>query len=510
MTSNGLSGRLLNSSAVSVLALLISVAAGLFLLPFLISHLGDRWYGTWVFLGSLFFYFSLLDFGLFSAAERFVTYALAKEDKDEANAVLSTCLVLYALAGLLALAGGLLCVLLAPAFVPDDDALGTIRWAILVLAVDAALFFPGSLLNGIIVAKVRYDLAGLLQIMKIVLRTGLIVLFVAQGYSIVAIAVIQLATNVLERGLKAWMALRLHPDLSLSPRSASRARARELAGYGIYSFLAELADKVRFHTDILVTGAFLAASSVTLYNIAVRIVHYFAQALASAINVALPIFTADAAAGAMDALRQKLLLATRLATMGATLLAGLLLLLAGPFIQVWVGEAYVSATVPLTILLVGILVELALGPAALLLYALARHRFLAQLGLIEAGANLALSLLLVGSYGIVGVALGTTVPLLALRGVGLPVYLCRSVGLPFGHYFRATAGPLALALGLQVPIHLAFALSPGLGFFALLPLGVAAYAVAGGLAFRLGLPAEERHAIRSALRTWRPLAIFRG
>ncbi len=46
MSEERVSKRLLNSSAVSVLALLVSIAAGLYLLPFLISHLGDYWYGT--------------------------------------------------------------------------------------------------------------------------------------------------------------------------------------------------------------------------------------------------------------------------------------------------------------------------------------------------------------------------------------------------------------------------------------------------------------------------------
>ncbi len=57
--------------------------------------LGDHWYGTWIILGSLFFYFTLLDFGLFSASERFVTYALTTEDTQEANGILSTCLLDY-------------------------------------------------------------------------------------------------------------------------------------------------------------------------------------------------------------------------------------------------------------------------------------------------------------------------------------------------------------------------------------------------------------------------------
>ena len=505
MAAQSVSKRLLNSSAVSVLALLVNVAAGLYLLPFLISHLGDYWYGTWVFLGTLIFYFTLLDFGLFSASERFVTHALARNDTQETNAVLSTCLLLYGLAGLLALGAGLAAVLLTPAFVPDPESLSTIRIALVVLALDTALFFPGSLMNGIIVAHIRYDLAGLVQILKIVLRTGLIIYFISQGYSIIAIAVIQLATNLLERVLKAWIAFRLFPGLSLSLRAVSKKRAIELARYGIYSFLAELADKVRLHTDILVIGVFLAASSVTLYNIAAGMAHYYAQALASAVNVLLPVFTSDAAKGAMDEVRQRLLFTTKLTVAGAVLSAGLLLLLAEPFIGIWVGADYTWAAVPLTILLVGLIVELSLGPAGLVLFALARHRFLAQIGLIEASANLLLSLALVGPFGLVGVALGTTVPLVLLRGIGLPIYVCRCLSIPVRHILTSALQPLFPAIVGQVLVHLALSAVPGLTFTELLLLAIPVYAVLGGLVFWIGFDRGERHLVGSALRQWRSI-----
>lgn len=495
------SARVFKSSVVTVLALLTSIAAGLYLLPFLISHLGDHWYGTWVYIGSLFFYFTLLDFGLFSASERYVTFALANDDSDEANDVLSTCLVLFSFAGLLALAAGLGAALLAPVFVPDPESLPVIRTALIVLALDAGLFFPGSLLNGIIVARIRYDLAGVVQILKIALRTGLIIYFVGQGYSIVAIAVIQLATNLLERGLKALIAFRLFPALSFSLSGLSRQRVSKLASYGFYSFVAEVGDKARFHTDVLVIGAFLTASSVTLYNIAIRIIHYYAQALTGALNVLLPVFTADIARGDMEEVRRRLAFATKLAVAGTILSAGLLWLLAEPFIGFWIGRDYSWAAVPLTILLFGIIVELGQIPASILLFALARQRFLAQIGLVEGIANLVLTIVLVKPFGLIGVALGTSVPLVLLRGIGLPIYVCRCLQMPLRDYLANIFGLLVPAAAFQVPVHLAFLALPDLVFTARLPLAIGAYGLIGLLVMRVGFSQEERSAIWNVL--WR-------
>ncbi len=119
MTESITARRLLNSSAVSVSALLINIAAALYLIPFLINHLGDSWYGTWILIGSVLGYFTLLDFGLFSAAERFVTLSFARDDHDEIKRILSTCLVLFRVAGLLALTTVLILAAAEPFIVTD-------------------------------------------------------------------------------------------------------------------------------------------------------------------------------------------------------------------------------------------------------------------------------------------------------------------------------------------------------------------------------------------------------
>jgi len=40
---------------------------------FIIHSIGDRWYGLWVIVGTLMGYYGLLDFGLASASQRFIT-----------------------------------------------------------------------------------------------------------------------------------------------------------------------------------------------------------------------------------------------------------------------------------------------------------------------------------------------------------------------------------------------------------------------------------------------------
>ena len=71
-----------------------------------------------------------------------------------------------------------------------------------------------------------------------------------------------------------------------------------------------------------------------------------------------------------------------------------------------------------------------------LLYGLSKHRMYAFTVIIEGAANLILSLILVKKYGIVGVALGTTIPAVLVNFFVLPVYANRVIDMPLWKYAR--------------------------------------------------------------------------
>lgn len=502
MSESPAAQRLIGSSVVGSLAIAINIVASVFLLPFLIAHLGDHWYGAWVLIGSVLGYFTVLDIGLFSAAERYVALHFARRDWDAVNAVLSTSAIVFAAVGLCAFVLISLTALLVPLVIDGAAAQHTVRMALLICAVDAALFFPGGTLNGIMVARLRYDLAAWVQIVKILLRTALIVYFVSAGHTLVALAVITLATNTLERAAKIWIGIRLFPELALSIGRFSMANLREFLRYGVPSFLSEVADKIRFYVDTLVVGAMLSVSAVTVYNIAVRLVHYYIQVVVGGVGYLLPVFTAQHGVGDTAGLRRSLLFSTRIAVALSALVGGGLLGVGGPLIGLWVGEEYRAAMLPLALLVGGVVFELAQTPSINLLYALGRQGFLARLGLVEAAANLGLSLALVGPLGLAGVALGTTIPLVLLRSLVQPGFVCRQIALPLPTYLRAVARAAVPALLLQLPACLLLvqlgAASPWLA----IALAVVIWPILAVLLLFAAFDRAERDTLISALRRW--------
>ena len=88
--------------------LAVSIGIGFFMMPFLVSRLGDTLYGIWMLVVSLVGYGSLLDFGVRSSIVKYVSQHHATGDQDALRRLFATTLAVYTIIGVivLSLTGG--------------------------------------------------------------------------------------------------------------------------------------------------------------------------------------------------------------------------------------------------------------------------------------------------------------------------------------------------------------------------------------------------------------------
>jgi len=114
---------------------------------------------------------------------------------------------------------------------------------------------------------------------------------------------------------------------------------------------------------------------------------------------------------------------------------GLIIIVGRPFISKWMGDNYLDAYPVLVVLIIAMIIEAIHNPSNNVLYAIAKHRYIATVGTFEGIINFILSLVLIQYYGILGVAIGTAIPLIVSRLFLLPLYTCRCIGLPITQYY---------------------------------------------------------------------------
>jgi O-antigen/teichoic acid export membrane protein len=204
----------------------------------------------------------------------------------------------------------------------------------------------------------------------------------------------------------------------------------KMAGYGVFALLIATAEKLRFQSDALVIGAFLSAGAITGFSIAGKLVEYSGYAVRGMAQVFVPIASQFDAVGDLKGLQRTFIAGNRACALIVFPLCMTLVVMGRSIIEVWVGSRYLASYSVLVLLVVPRALYLAQSTSTKILLGMGRHRALASVLLLEGAANLLLSLILVRPLGVLGVALGTAIPLTCTSILFLPEHVCRLLRIP--------------------------------------------------------------------------------
>jgi O-antigen/teichoic acid export membrane protein len=455
------------------------LAVGFVLTPLIIRHVGRAGYGIWTLVGSFLGYYGLLNIGVESAMTRYVSRYAGQEDQDAMNRAVSTAMAMFCCTGILALGLSILLAHpLARFFEVSPDHVKSFRHVVMLLGLATAISFPGGVLTGVLVAHERFVLANGVHIGAATLRAGTIVILLLRGFGLQGVAIATVVSQATGLLVNAIVVKGCAPNLRIHHSLAKLGLLGMLLSYGGAATVIRVADIMRVNLDSVVIGKWVGLSAVGVYGIAVLIKRYAFRVVTQGMRVLGPRFAALDGAGEHE--KARILLQKALAIAGFLSFGGGLIVLSfgGHFIRLWVGEGFEEGVVVLRILAVCTAVAVAQNPAVVFLYSLNRHYWYAAVTMSEAIANVALSITLVFKYGIVGVALGTMIPMLFVKVLIMPLYVSRIAGLSVTAYVRPLLPSLGVAAALLVVVyHLGIVTGPTPSLVLLLVYGL----ITGGL-----------------------------
>jgi O-antigen/teichoic acid export membrane protein len=431
------------------LGLVVHAVVGFFLSPFILHRLGDEAFSLWVLVFSLTGYYGLLDLGIRSSIVKYTAKFVATNDEHQLSTFLSTSVGFFTVVGfvvlLLTVTGFFYLHLL---FRIPAGMLQSARVLFLLAGVSVALTFPLGVFAGVLEGLQKFSWLQLSQVGITLLRAVLIIVALTCGGGLLAIGTITVAMNLLAYLIFTGMALRVLP-VRLSVRRVEGNAFRKMVSYGVFAFAILLAEKLRFQSDALVIGAFLSSTAITVFSIGSRLVEYSSYAVRSMSQIFTPMSSQFHAAGDLVRLQRTFTAGNRACAFIIVPLCVTLVILGKSIIEAWVGARYVASYSILVLLIVPRSICLAQSTSTRILLGMGRHRVLASVLLLEGGINLLLSLLLVRRFGIVGVALGTAIPMACTGLFFLPQHLCRELDMPLGTFLkRAYRFPLILGVPL--------------------------------------------------------------
>lgn len=411
----------------------------------MVHRLGDFQFGIYTLAFSAVGYFDVLAQGIRSTLQRFVGRLSGTQEREALNSVFSTALAVTLAVG----AFVVVCFLGLSRILPAFFKLGGMQQhlfaeLVILLGLNLGLAVPAALLGSYLCGLHRFDLYNLLEIVRHGTRASLIFVVLLRGDGVLAVASCVLLSTLVCFPLNWWMIRRIDPEAKFENRLVRLQTARELLTFSFWTLLNNAGQLLRNSTDSIVIGRVLNASLITPFTVASRLVDYFRPIIGSMVSPLLPRMSQLDGQGRHEEIRSLFLYMTRLSALASLAIGSMLVIHGRSLLLLWMGPRYISSYPILVLLTVGAVASSAQLGTLHALIARGRHRAYGIWTICEGLANLILSVIWAHKYGIVGVALGTAVPLLAVKLTLQPWYVTRILGLPLREYFgKSLARPLA-------------------------------------------------------------------
>lgn len=471
-------------------------------MPFLISDFGLANYGVFLLASSLSVYLGLLDFGVNPTVVKRVAEYLARDRRSELSELVSNALTYYTLIGV---AAALLLTFLARfgvqylALDPADAALAT---RLFYVAAAVALFvWPLSIGGAVLQGLQRYDLtarvgAGVV-ITNLIATFGVIVTDQGPLVLFLALGVITVSSSA----TLCIMAARQLPGIRPSRRLISRPGLRAIFAFSWMVFVLQLAVLISDqHVDRLVLAAFAGAAAIGLYEPASRMRGLIAVLSNLPASALVPAASKLDAEEQPEVIRSLFLRGTKYTLAFVTPITVTLMVLAHPLLDAWLGPEIAPMSVGVQLFLLTWLAHSNLSVAIPMFMGMGKLRFMSWFYFGIALFNLALSLVLVRPYGVMGVIVATAIADLLFFPIGMR-YALRTSGVSGREYLGSVVVrvyPLLLVpAGFSMLFRFLGATDTLLGVIVVAVVAVLGY---WGMAYSVSLSPYERQDLTALLR----------
>jgi O-antigen/teichoic acid export membrane protein len=438
----------INASS-NALFFIAQIAVVFFTAPILVHGLGDEHYAAWLLTNSVVAYMAMAELGVGASVVRYISRFDGLHDQQAINYLFSTSLTIFAAAGSMVLIASLvLAWFWTQPFGVSQEVAIEMRWMLAILGVNLAIGLPLGTYKSVLIGLERFPVLNGLRIAALVLRNVLFVAAVTFGGGLKSIALVILVTSLMHHAASLWVAHRCLPGLRFSLHCVNWDTLRTIRGYSGYVFMTIVVCSIASSASVLVTGAFLAPVAVTYIGIASSLFTHAGDSLRSTIAVLTPRVSRWEAVGADSAIARLLVSGTRYLlylTMPATV--GLVLL-GHPFISLWMGSRYADASyTALVVLALSLPLGLAQAMGSRILEGVGKVDQLFWFNVVHAVLTVAGAAALVVAYGIVGVALATSVAIM-VQSCGVILLACRAARVNLRDYLERAWLPAIYAAAL--------------------------------------------------------------
>ena len=398
----------------------VSMALSLVYVPIVLNYLGDYKYGVWASILSILSWISYFDLGIGNGLRNRLSEAIASDSpRVSPKALVSSAYAI--LSGVVAVVAAVCGIAIAfidwPALLSAWDVDESLLCVVELSFLGMCFSFVLTLCNSVYYALQRAQVVNLISVCQ-----QAVMLLSVWLLSLTAVAVFYVASNILVYGVFTIYVFARNRELAPSPRSCSRAVAKDVGGLGIMFFITQIATLVLFTTDNLIVSNLFGPEQVTVYTTANKVFTVLSSLFAALVVPLWSKTTVDYARGDIAEIRRTL---GKMHRLFAIAVAGVIVmvLVFKPLVSVWLGRDLGFDDSLIALMGVYAIVYMWNTIYSQVINGLTLVNFMVAVACVQAVLNIPLSVFFATScgLGVNGVLLGTIAAML-ISSVTYPVY----------------------------------------------------------------------------------------
>ena len=443
--------RLALHAATNYFRMIVLIGTTVALTPRVIDRLGPEAFGLWALVNAAIGFATLLEAGFGNAVLRASAGSTTDQATHHRNRLFSTLLLTTVVLSCLGFVVAVAVSSRLPGWVGVQGPRASEASAIFVVlaARQFLVALPLGLFRGLLYGDGRLLAINTTQSITAVAQFACTWVALGAGYGLPAMAVLSLASGLVEHVTYAWLASRRVHGLVVSQRLATWGALREAASFCGASLLMGVSGLVLLKTDPLLASLFLPLPAIALYAVALKIAENMLLLVKQLANALTPVIARLASDGEPAAMRQVLLTSTKVLLVPGVLGCVGTVLHGRQVLALWVGPSFAAAWPVLVVLTIAMTLTISELSAGNMLVLGGHHGVAARAAVASTTINVVASVVLVQWLGLVGIAAGTLVAAV-LVDLGIVVRTAlRQQGIGLFEYVAAVWAPVLAAGGAQ-------------------------------------------------------------
>lgn len=405
MNEDSFSYKTLKNSGYLFAGFLLPMVFTIFVTRSLAKNLGVVDFGIYLLVNALSTFVGFVDLGLSSAITKYTAEYQAQNNLQSVRNLLSSARTLFLITGSL---GFVIFAVIGQWLLPlFHIAINSQTHILVVFLLAGAVFFLNTfnlVYGAVLSAMQRFDIATKLSTGSLIVVSLGTIFLLSHNYQLKAIMGLNIIVGFFTTLLTMYYSHKILPDLRLE-FSFNIPEMKKAYKFGLQTFVSNLAASCLQYLDRLIIPFFLGPSQLPFYSVPGNVTIKIVGVTNSLAGMFFPMASSLAGAGEMEKLKNIYIRAFRNLSVVAAATTIAVILFANKILLYWLGPEYAANGTKILVILAVTYYFISLYiPLQSILLGLGKMSFLIKQSLLMSIINLALLLVLVPKYGILGAA----------------------------------------------------------------------------------------------------------